>query len=393
MNIEAIQKEIQKNQALDGWLLYDFHGKNDLIQRFLSVRDGAFLSRRFFYFIPKYGSPIKIVHFIDLDLVTSLPGTPFIYASWQELHAILQSQLRHVKRLAMEYSPDNAIPTLSKLDAGMADCIRKLGIDIVSSWPLLSPFVSQIDAKAHKLQVEAAHILTETIDEAFRMIASYIEQEKTLSEYDVQQFIRERLLQQGCVFEHLPICAVGKQSAIPHYCPEKSSAQPIKKEDFVLIDAWCKKNEPHAPYADFTQVHSFSKKPAQELQRIYSIVYEAQERAISFLQERIERNEPILGYEVDDAARRSIAQHGLAHTFIHRTGHSIDTSLHGSGVNFDNFETHDTRSILPGTSYSIEPGIYLPDSFGVRLECNVYIPQEGTAVVLLGRAKPSLPHV
>lgn len=391
--VDAIQKAIQNQPFhLDGWLMYDFQGKNNLALEMLQIPNSSFLSRRFFYWIPRTGDPIKIHHYIEHAAFQDIPGISFIYSSWQEMQTLVEIHLKGKKTIAMEYSPMNAIPTISKVDAGMMEWIRGLHIEVVSSWPLLEIFTGKFTTQQKELHRQASMAIFASIESAKKRIQQAIFARTILTELDLQKHILEVLESSGYTTSHPPIVAVNEHSALPHYSPNEQTNKPVRKDDFILFDVWCKKNSIDAPYADHALVASVSQEPKAEIQRIYHIVKEAQESAIASLKEKLLLKEEVLGFEIDDVARGVIKKHGFGPYFTHRTGHNIFTEVHGSGVNLDNFETHDTRKLTANTCYSIEPGIYLPDAFGVRLECNVIINEDKTCEIT-GAAANELPCI
>lgn len=375
LKIQRVQKNL-RDKNLDGWLLYDFRKTNDLACRFLEIPKEKFLSRRFFYWIPHDGAPVKIVHQIEDDALKHLPGTTNRYRTWEELESHLEKILQGKKQICMEYSPRNAIPYISKVDAGTMDIVRGYGVDVVSSGDILQEYTNVWTEEQLRSHAAAADVLDKAVASAWELIGDSLTFGRMINEYEVQQFILEEIAAQGCLAQDPPICAVNAHSANPHYMPSAASAAPIKKGDFILIDLWCKQDLPHAVYADITRVGVAAEKPTEKQQEIFDIVKNARDAATQFVKERFEKGEPPMGYEVDDAARNVIVAAGYGEYFVHRTGHNINEEDHGPGTHIDNFETQDRRRILPGTCFSIEPGIYIPDAFGVRLEYDVYIDKD-----------------
>jgi Xaa-Pro aminopeptidase len=290
----------------------------------------------------------------------------------------------------MEYSPRNAIPTVSKVDAGTIELVESFGPKVVSSADLLQSYTSvwtEVQLRSH---LEAAEVLENSVDKAWRFIAEHIKQNKPLSEREVQSFLLKEFDKQECRCDDPPICAVNAHAADPHYSPDKEKETFIKSGDFVLIDLWCRKKYPQAVYADITRVGVVDNMPTQEQQHIFSLVKQAREAAMTLLKKRIELKEPIMGCEVDQACRDVITQAGFGPYFTHRTGHNIGERDHGDGANIDNFETKDTRHLLPGTCFSIEPGIYLPGKFGVRLENNVFLERDGRGLRVTGGTQENI---
>ncbi len=379
MMMEKIKRvqALLKEEKISGWLLYDFQKKNPLAIEFLEIPPSQFLSRRFFYWIPANGEPIKIVHATEAHVLDHLPGTRVTYFKWQTLEEELKKTLKGVTSLAMEYSPRNAIPAISLVDAGTLDLVRESVPEVVSSSRLIQEFTSVLTPAQRKSQLEAAHVLDLVVESAWDFIAKSLKDKQKITEYDVQQFIIARIHSEGCLCESGPICAVNENSSNPHYVPSKEVHKEIRQGDFVLIDLWCKKNTLGAIYGDICRVGVASKEPTVLQQEIFLIVKKAQQEALLLVKERFFQNKPIKGCEVDQAARKVIEDAGYGEFFIHRTGHNIYTQDHGPGTHMDSLETFDERLILPETCFSIEPGIYLPGKFGVRLEYDVFVTKDG----------------
>lgn len=365
----------------DGWLLYDFRKINDLACYFLDIPKSQMLTRRLFYWIPRKGTPIKLVHRIESKSLDHLPGKVLMYSTWKELEEYLGQFLQGCKKVAMEYSPRNAIPYVSKVDAGMVDLVRSYGIDVVSSADLLQEVTSVWDEQQLEMHFAAMNILETSINRAWNLIGAAIRKGQQLTERDVQSFILEEFKRHDCVCDDPPICAINAHSADPHYCINPVDENPIKPGDFVLIDLWCKKQAPRAVYADITCVGVVAPSPTLKQQKIFEIVRKARDAAMELLVRSYSKGETLMGWEVDQACRQVIIDAGYGQYFTHRTGHNIGEKDHGDGANIDNFETQDCRILLPCTCFSIEPGIYLPGEFGVRLEHDVYIESDGSVRV------------
>jgi len=351
------------NQGLDGWLLYDFRRSNSLAIKFLQIPSSAHLTRRFCYFIPSKGDPIKIVHAIEDFHLDHLPGKKEIFTTWMSF----QEKLAKIRgKVALEYSK---IPYLSKVDAGFMDLLQH--VECVSSQDLLQYFTAVMTREQIELQKEAASFLDQTVEKAFQMT----ERRGELLEEHVQKFILEEFERGGFITDSPPIVAFGENSANPHY---NGNDRALKLGDEVLIDLWCKKDVPDAVYGDITRMGCFGE-PSDRFKHVFNTVREAQKAALKLVQSK-----KVRGYEVDDASRSVIEKAGFGAFFLHRTGHNIFTETHGDGANIDNFETHDTREIIPGTCFSIEPGIYLKGEFGVRLEHDVLIDLDGKVEVTGG---------
>ncbi len=371
--VAEIQKALQAAK-LDGWLFYDFRGSDPLAARILKLGDHASGSRRWFYYIPSTGEPTKIVHSIERAKLDALPGKRVIYRSWEELHGFIAGAIQGdhgKKRVAMQYSPNNDIPYISRVDAGTIELVRS-SAEVVTSAELVQQFEAVLTPEQKQTHVEASDKLHRVLMEAFVEIGKNIRAEKPITEYDIQQFIARRLDEEGFRKEE-GIVAVNANSANPHYSPTREKTAPIKRGDFVLLDISSKLNQPGAIYTDQTWTGFVGDTVPEEYVRIFNIVRDARDSATEFVRKNIREGKRIRGAEVDDVSRGVIKRAGYGEQFTHRTGHSIDQEGHGSGVNIDNFETRDSRFITAGVCFSIEPGIYLEGKFGVRSEIDVYV--------------------
>jgi Xaa-Pro dipeptidase len=374
-------KNLLKEQNIDGWLLYDFRRSNALACRFLDIPQEQLLSRRFYYWIPKEGEPVKLVSSVENPLA-HLPGKTVVFRSWEELEERLKDLLSSSQTVAMEYSPFGAVPEVSRVDGGTIELIRQYVPKIVSSGDLLQEFTSVWDEKKWQSHLFAASVLDGIAKGAWAWITEQVRQGNSIYEYDVQQWMVQAMSEKGCTTDHPPICAVNAHSADPHYAPLATLSSKIQKGDFILIDLWCKSKEKGAVYADITRIGAFAPTPKQL--QIFQIVKKAQSSALAFVKERVLNKAPLHGYEVDRVCRNVIAEAGYQDFFLHRTGHNIDELDHGPGAHLDDFETHDLRLLLPGTCFSIEPGIYLKGEFGVRLEYDVFLHPGGEVIVTGG---------
>ncbi len=378
--ILEIQK-VLRSEGLDGWLLYNFRGSNVFATRLLNLPTHIMCTRRYFYFIPANGEPRKLVHRIEEWNLDSVPGSKAIYLSWSSLAAGLKTTLGGARKVAMEYSPNCAIPYVSNVDGGTVELVRSAGVQVVSSADLVAAFEAVWDEEQMRDNAVTGRHLREIVDLAFGFIRTRITTGKKITEYDVQQFMLAEFKKRGIYTESDPNCSVNANSANPHYEPTKAVHSPLKKGDFVLLDLWAKKKKARSVYADITWTGFIGESVPEEYEQIFQVVRGGRDAALALVRQRFAERKPVRGYEVDDAARAFIAQKGYGDFFVHRTGHSIGEEIHGNGANMDNLETHDERRILPGTSFSIEPGIYLRDRFGIRSEIDVVITPSGDVVV------------
>jgi Xaa-Pro aminopeptidase len=369
MDMDAIQSAL-RDAGLDGWLFYDHHHRDPLAYSILGLDPGMHVTRRWFYLVPAVGGPRKLVHRIESGRLDTLPGSREEYSSWQELEVRLQEMLAGVTRLAMQYSPRNAILYVSMVDAGTVEMLRGMGKEIASSADL----VSQFEAVLTEAQIRTHYAAQETVDRilaaAWQEMGARVRGSGT-DEFAMVQWLSEAMRREGLVWEHGPNVSCGENSADSHYEPGAERSKAIRGGDFVLIDLWAKLDQPDAVYYDITWTGVVDREPTEREQTIFSIVRSARDAAIHAVEAAFAEKRPIAGWEADDAARSVIQAAGYGEWFTHRTGHNIGSEIHGSGANLDNLETHDVRLILPNTCFSVEPGIYFPGEFGVRSEVNM----------------------
>jgi len=370
-NLAEIQKALQAAD-LDGWLLFDFRGMNPIAVQVAGLPAEGVFSRRWAYWIPARGEAARLVHRIEAGPFVKAQEPVHTYVTWQDLTRGLQALLGPARRIAMEFSPGGAIPYVARVDAGTIDLIRGLGVEVVSSADL----VQWVQARWTPAQLaqhrEAARLLDQIKDECFAWLAAELRAGRAPGEVEGQQFVMRRFAETGLITDHPPIVGINAHSGDPHYAPTVERQFFLHAGDFVLLDLWAKLDQPGAVFADITWV-AFAGAEAPAAQReIFAIVARARDAAVQFIQQRFAAGQRVQGFEVDDATRAVIEQAGYGAAFFHRTGHSIDTNGHGNGVNMDNLETHDERTLIPGVGFSIEPGIYLAE-FGVRSEINLFV--------------------
>jgi Xaa-Pro aminopeptidase len=373
MNTEAIQAAIRE-AGFDGWLFYDHHHRDPIAGRILGLDEKAHITRRWYYFVPAAGEPRKLVHRIEQGRLDSLPGTKTQYSSWQELAAGLEAMLAGAHRLAMQYSPNNAIMYVSMVDAGTVEFLRGLGKEIVSSADLVSQFeavLSEEQVASHTVAQRAIDaILAEGWKEIGRRLRPSSGGAGLLTEFDHVQWLSEAMRREGLVWENGPNVSANANSSDSHYEPTAERSAAIREGDFVLIDIWGRLDQPASVFYDITWTGVVGREPTGREQQIFEIVRNARDAAIAAVESAFAEGRAIQGFEADDAARGVIRAAGFGEFFTHRTGHNIAQELHGSGAHLDNLETHDERRLLPHTCFSVEPGIYLPE-FGVRSEVNM----------------------
>jgi Xaa-Pro dipeptidase len=375
-SLPALQAALEK-AGVDGWLLYDFHGLNPVAVGMLELP--GMTTRRFFVYIPRTGSPVAITHVIEQGPWLGWPANwrKEKYSGWRELESLLAG-LVGGKRVAMEYSPGDAVPYLDRVPAGVIEMVRNAGATVVSSADLVSAFYAVWSDDQRASHERAARAVSTIGQEAIRLAGSRADSARPLTEHALQSWIMERFEAGGLETDHGPIVATGPNAANPHYEPNADSSATIKRGDILLVDLWAR--EKNGVFADQTWMGSLGT-PSERNTKVWLAVRDARDAAIALLRERLGARKPVRGGEVDDAARAVITQRGFGEYFFHRTGHSIDPrDLHGSGPHIDNLETREERTLIPGVGFSIEPGIYLSGDVGMRSEVNGFIGADGVLI-------------
>jgi Xaa-Pro aminopeptidase len=375
-SLPALQAALEQ-AGLDGWLLYDFHGLNPVAVGMLELP--GMTTRRFFVYIPRRGEPVAITHAIEQGPWAGWPGKwrKETYSSWRVLESLLAGVVKG-KRVAMEYSPGDAVPYLDRIPAGVLEMVRNAGATVVSSSELVSSFYAVWSGEQRASHERAARAVSIIGQQAIRLAGSRADSASPLTEYALASWIREKFEAGGLETDHGPIVAIGPNAANPHYEPTAEKSATIKRGDILLVDLWAR--EKSGVFADQTWMGSLGP-PSDRDQKIWLAVRDARDAAIALLKQRIGANKPVRGGEVDDAARETITKRGYGDFFIHRTGHSIDPrDLHGSGPHIDNLETREERTLIPGVGFSIEPGIYLAGDVGMRTEVNGFIDADGVLI-------------
>lgn len=370
MQLELIQAALRQAQ-LDGWLFYDHHHRDPIAYRILGLSGGLHITRRWYYFVPATGEPRKLVHRVESGRLDPLPGKARVYSSWQELETELKQLLSGAERIAMQYSPRNAIMYVSMVDAGTIEILRELGKTIVSSADLVSRFEAVLTPEQEKSHFEAQEKLDAILEAGFREIGRRVRSAGT-NEYDMVQWFQRAMGDAKLVWEHGPNVSVNAHSSDSHYEPTAQAHAPIRSGDFLLIDIWARPDRDATVFYDITWTGVVNREPTPREQAVFDVVRQARDAAIARIKEAFAAGKPIAGWEADDAARAVIRAAGYSEYFTHRTGHNIATELHGNGAHLDNLETHDERLLLPHTCFSVEPGVYLQD-FGIRSEVNMMV--------------------
>jgi len=378
-HVELLQKALQEDK-LDGWLFYSFRGSDPIAENILRLDHAKFTTRRWFYFVPAKGTPQKIVHAIETGTLDSLPGDKHVYLPWQQLHEFLRETLSGLQKVAMQYSPLNAIPYISRVDAGTVELVRSFGVGVVSSADLVQVFEAVWSDEQLETHLYAAKHMRQIVDEIVKEVGRRVRDNLSVTEVEIQDFILNQYDRRDLTAGHPPIVAINAHSADPHYAPNLEDNLPMRKGDFLLVDMWSKRRQPHAVYDDITWTFFIGDAVPAEHQNIFNIVRDGRDAAIRAAEQRYPTGEILYGWQIDDEARKSITKAGYGPYFLHRTGHSIHEEVHGNGANIDNLETQDSRRLMARTCFSIEPGVYLKGTFGVRSEIDMYL-SEREAIV------------
>ena len=387
VKLDAIQSALRE-QHLDGWLFYDHHHRDPIAYRILGLPADSFVSRRWYYFVPAEGEPRKLVHRIESGKLDTLPGTTTQYSSWHELEQNLEDMLNGATNIAMQYSPRNAIMYVAMVDAGTVELIRSFDKNVVSSADLVSLFEAVLTDDQIATHFAAQERLDRVLAAGWKHIGDRVRSEGITDEYEIVTFLKHAMEREGLWTDHGPNVSAGSNSADSHYEPTHHRHSPIMHGEFILIDIWAKLAQPHdtslgrpdAVWYDITWTGVVGRQPTSHENHIFTTVRDARDAAIAAVEQAYAANQPIAGWQADDAARNLIRHAGLDEFFTHRTGHNIATELHGNGAHLDNLETHDERLLLPNTCFSVEPGLYFPGEFGIRSEVNM-ITRAGKAVV------------
>ena len=378
-DLTAMQDAL-RTEGLDGWVLYDFHGSNPIARRIAGLSDGAKLTtRRWYLLIPADGEPRALVHAIERDRLDHLPGDKLRYASHGELDAGLDTLLRGCRTVAMEYSPDCAIPYVSRVDAGTVDAVRARDVDVRSSGDLVQRFEAVWDDAALASHQSASAALYDIKDRAFALVADRMRTGTPVTEFEVQSAMAGWFEDAGLVSDSRPVVAAQENAGDPHYLPTKARHRTLGRNEILLLDLWGKLTPPGSVYADITWVGFTGAMVTTRYADAFAVIRDGRDAAVEFVRDAVTNGRALQGWEIDRVARDHIAAAGYGDQFLHRTGHSLGEEVHGNGVHLDDFETHDVRRLLPGTAVTVEPGVYFED-FGVRTEINLHVGERSATV-------------
>lgn len=376
--IAAVQKALAED-GLDGWLLYDFHGSNPIAVRLAGLAGSRKMAtRRWYYLVPATGEPRALVHAIESHNLDALPGTKGIYAGRERLASGLKDLLAGMRRIAMEYSPGNNIPYISRVDAGTIEAVRQLGVEVVSSGDLVQRFEAVWTDEAVATHRAASERLYRIKDRAFELVRERMSSGVALNEYELQQQMLAWFGEEGLKGD--PPCVAAQENAgDPHYQCTAEEHRTIGRNEILLLDLWGKLPRPGAVFADITWVGFTGASVPEKYARTFAAARDGRDAAIDLVKTAAREGRTVRGFEVDRATRQVIERAGFGPQFIHRTGHSLGVEVHGNGVHMDDYETHDERRLIPGTGFTIEPGIYNAE-FGVRTEVNMVVGAQGADV-------------
>jgi Xaa-Pro dipeptidase len=381
MDLQAIQQELNR-AGIDGWLFCDFHHRDILAYRILGLDSSAMTSRRWFYYIPSKGEPVKLSHAVEPRKLESLPGRQIVYRAWTELHENLKQMLKGQGNVAMQYSPMNNIPYVSIIDAGTFELVQSCGVKVVSSAGLVQIFEAGVDDAAIAGHAATGVLIHQIKDEAFALMDQALRTAKPITEYQVAQFILSRFREEGLTSHgDSPIVGFNDHPSDCHFEPTEENAYSLHHDDTILIDLWAAVADPPGMYYDITWCGFAGEEPRPMYVEIWKTVCQARDEALEFVKNAFEAGRKCHGYEVDRVSRQVVEKAGYGDNFVHRTGHSIGFEVHGNGANIDDLETRDDRLLVPGICFSLEPGIYLEGRFAVRAEIDVCITPAGKVEV------------
>ncbi len=370
VDINEMQKDLRAAK-LDGWLFYDFRGRDPIAHRILDLPPGM-RTRRWFYFVPAKGSPKKLVHKIEAGSLAAVPGETLYYAGQKELRDNLKKVLGRAKKIAMQYSPKNAIPYVAMVDAGTVELVRSLGPKVITSADLVQKYEACWSKEQLESHLAAGCAIDRIVREAFDHAAKSVKEKKPITEFDLQQFILHKFGEAGITTDEGPDVAVNENASDPHYGPTREKSSPIREGDLLLLDVWGKQQTANSVYYDITWMGYLGASVPEKYAKVFRVLRDARDRGVELIRSSVKAGKPLQGWQVDQATRSVVEKAGYGKYFFHRTGHNIGTSVHGNGVNMDGMETQDDRHLIPHTCNSVEPGIYLPD-FGMRTEVDVYV--------------------
>ena len=374
-------REYMAQEGVDGWLVYDYRGMNPIFGDTVGNTNLSHVTRPVWLWIPTSGAPRMLVSFVDQSRFTHLGLDTTLFVNRRDMIAKLRAMLGAThggaSRVAMEYTPEGALPRVSKVDGGTLEMVRSLGVEVVPSADILQYATQRWDAEQLESHRFAADALTRIVKEAFERIGERVD--AGITEYDVAEFIRQRFLDAGMIVTDGPAVAVNEHASDPHFEPTPEASVRIQRGDWVLIDLWTRLPDDHAMFGDITWTAYVGDEVPARHQEVFDIVIGARDAAFAEMEAAFAAGRTLQGWELDKVARDYIEAAGYGEFFNHRLGHSLGREVHSNAVNLDSWETYDTRQLIPGIAVTIEPGIYVP-GFGVRSEIDVFMAEDGPEV-------------
>jgi Xaa-Pro dipeptidase len=373
-DLTAIQRALNATK-IDGWLFYEFQGNDPIAQSILNIPDDKTQTRRWWFYIPQRGVPIKLVHGIERDILDHLPGKKEVYLSWQEMEEKLEKIFKGGGKVAIQYSPRNAIPSISKIDAGTFELLKSFHLDLITSAGLVQQFEACWTPAQLSMHINVAKQLSDIINKTFKLIKRKIEHHEEVNEYIVQRYVMNEIKSRSLVSDYPAIVSTGKNSGNPHYYPAKNRCAPIYPGSIVQLNLSAKERNEQAVYAVVAWVGYVGYEIPEEYSYVFAVIRDTRNQVIDYLEKAVKAGKKFYGYQVDELARTLVKAAGYESYFLHRTGHSIGKELNAHGVNIDSLETRDDREIIAGSCFSIQPGLYFSD-YGMRSEINVYVAED-----------------
>lgn len=371
--LEKIQRLLQENK-LDGWLFTDYHGHDHITRDFLQLTD-RFCTRRLFYLIPAQGQPVKLLSAIEPLLLDHLPGEKQLYKGIRGQKEALSRLLVPGQKIACQYAPMGNVPTISTMDAGLVEYLRSFGVELVSSADLMQHFGAVLTDAQIETHRQAGVIIHRILEDAFAWIRKNLDAGQYIDEWMLLQHMEETIAREPIYMDSPPFFGIDDHASDPGYEPKPQGSRQIREGSRLIVDIAGRLPQEDAIYYDVSWCMNVGPQIDAEYQRLFDLVKEARQTAFDLIQSKLDAGQDICGCEVDAHLQAFFQERGMAQYLMHRTGHNIGHRCHGVGANLDDYETHDSRTLLPGTMFSIEPGIYTRD-YGVRLEYDVHITPE-----------------
>ena len=367
-------QQLLADYKLDGWLFTDFHGHDFITNDFLGL-SGRFCTRRLFYYIPAHGEPVKLLSAIEPLLLDHLPGRKILYKGYQGQKKALSQILSPGLKVACQYSPGGNVPTISSMDAGLIEYLKSFGIQLCSSANLMQYFGAVLTESQIESHRAAGVIIHRILNRSFQWIRSNIDKGNYIDEWMLLQEMKRLIQDEPEIEMEAPFFGIDEHASDPGYEPCTKGSKQIVEGSRLIVDIAGRLKGNDTIYYDVSWCMQVGRPIDQEYQRIFDIVNQARQRALEYIQKSLDKGQNPKGCDVDAHLRGYFASLHMDQYLMHRTGHNIGHQCHGIGANVDDYETHDDRELLPGTMFSIEPGIYT-EKYGVRLEYDVHITPE-----------------